>query len=101
MAGSARVTSAKVSFDPKVFGAKYGGVTVCQYPGNHTIFAQGNVAGAVFYVQKGKVKLSVVSEQGKEAVVAVLEAGDFCGEGCLADQLLSVSTATTMRDCAS
>jgi CRP/FNR family transcriptional regulator, cyclic AMP receptor protein len=99
MAGSARVSSAKVSFDPKAFGAKYGGVTVGKYPENHTIFAQGNVAGAVFYVQKGKVKLSVVSEQGKEAVVAVLEAGDFCGEGCLADQLLSVSTATTMSDC--
>jgi len=99
MAGSARVSSARVSFDPKAFGAKYGGVTVCKYAENHTIFAQGNVAGAVFYVQKGKVKLSVVSEQGKEAVVAVLEAGDFCGEGCLADQLLSVSTATTMSDC--
>jgi CRP/FNR family cyclic AMP-dependent transcriptional regulator len=92
-------SSARLPFDPKAFGAKYGGVTVCKYGENHTIFAQGGAAGALFYVQKGKVKLTVVSEQGKEAVVAVLEAGDFCGEGCLADQLLSVATATTMGDC--
>jgi CRP/FNR family cyclic AMP-dependent transcriptional regulator len=91
--------SATLSFDPKAFAAKYGGVTVCKYGENHTIFSQGNAAGALFYVHKGKVKLTVVSEQGKEAVVAVLETGDFCGEGCLADQLLSVSTATTMTDC--
>jgi CRP/FNR family transcriptional regulator, cyclic AMP receptor protein len=91
--------SAKLAFDPKTFSAKYGGVTISTHGENHAIFAQGNAAGALFYVQKGKVKLTVVSEQGKEAVVAILEAGDFCGEGCLTDQLLSVSTATTMTEC--
>jgi CRP-like cAMP-binding protein len=91
--------SAKLPFDPQAFNAKYGGVTTYKSGENHTVFAQGNAAGAIFYLQQGKIKLTVVSEQGKEAVVAVLETGDFCGEGCLADQLLSVATATTMTDC--
>jgi CRP/FNR family cyclic AMP-dependent transcriptional regulator len=91
--------SAKPLFDLKSFDAKYGGVTASKHKENHTIFSQGNAAGAVFYIQSGKVKLTVLSEQGKERVVAVLEGGDFCGEGCLADQLLRVSTATTMTEC--
>jgi CRP/FNR family cyclic AMP-dependent transcriptional regulator len=89
----------KSPFDLKAFDAKYGGVTLGRYGENHIVYAQGNAAGAVFYIQKGKVKLTVLSEHGKERVIAMLEGGDFCGEGCLANQLLSVSTATTMTDC--
>jgi CRP/FNR family transcriptional regulator, cyclic AMP receptor protein len=91
--------SATPAFDSKAFNAKYGGVTICKYRENHTVYAQGSIAAAVFYLQKGKIKLTVLSEQGKEGVVALLEAGDFCGEGCLTDQLLRVSTATTMTEC--
>jgi CRP/FNR family cyclic AMP-dependent transcriptional regulator len=91
--------SAKLSFDPSAFSAKHGGVTTSKYAENHTICAQGHPAGTVFYIQKGRVKLTVLSEQGKERVVAILEAGDFCGEGCLADQQLFAATATTMTEC--
>ena len=91
--------SEKLRFDPKAFNAKYGGATICKYGENHIVYEQGNAAGAIFNIQKGKVKLTVLSEHGKERVIAILEAGEFCGEGCLADQLLSISTATTMTDC--
>ena len=86
-------------FDAKTFAATYGGVTTTKYQANFIVFAQGDAADCVFYIQQGKVKLSVVSEQGKEAVIAVLETGDLCGEGCLAVQPLRISTATTMTDC--
>ena len=89
----------KLRFDPKAFNAKYGGATICKYGENHIVYEQGNAAGAIFNIQKGKVKLTVLSEHGKERVIAILEAGEFCGEGCLADQLLSISTATSMTDC--
>jgi CRP/FNR family cyclic AMP-dependent transcriptional regulator len=91
--------SAKFHFDPEAFAAKYGGVTTNKYAENHVIYEQGNSAGAVYYIQKGQIKLTVLSEHGKEAVVALLEAGDFCGEGCLADRLLSASTAATLTEC--
>jgi CRP/FNR family transcriptional regulator, cyclic AMP receptor protein len=91
--------SAKLSFDPKAFNAKYGGVTVSQHKENHAVFSQGNAAGAVFYIHEGKIQLAVLSEEGKERVVMILEEGDFCGEGCLAEELLRVSTATTMTEC--
>ena len=65
----------------------------------HLIFSQGDSANAVFYLQSGKVKLQVVSRQGKEAVVAVLDAGDFFGEGCLAGQPLRMATAICMSVC--
>jgi CRP-like cAMP-binding protein len=72
-------------FDPSTFMAAFdGGVTVSTYGEGQNVFSQGAPADAVFYIQNGKVKLSVISAQGKEAVVAFLEAGDFCGEGCLA-----------------
>jgi CRP/FNR family transcriptional regulator, cyclic AMP receptor protein len=90
---------AKSFLDPKAFNAKYGGVSVSEYKENQTIYSQGNAAGAVFFIQSGKVQLAVLSEEGKERVVTVLETGDFCGEGCLADELLRVSTATTMTEC--
>jgi CRP/FNR family transcriptional regulator, cyclic AMP receptor protein len=60
-----------------------GGRSISKYRMNQKVFAQGSSADAVFYVQKGKVKITVVSEQGKEAVVAVLGPDEFCGEGCL------------------
>ncbi len=87
-------------FDPKVFLAGVGkGRTLIDHRKNHQIFQQGDPADSIFYVHKGKVKLTVVSQQGKEAVVAILGAGDFFGEGCLAGQNLRMATATAMSDC--
>jgi CRP/FNR family transcriptional regulator, cyclic AMP receptor protein len=72
----------KVPFDPKVFLATVnGGRSVAKYRMNQTVFSQGKPADSVFYIQQGKVKVTVVSEQGKEAVVAVLGPDEFCGEG--------------------
>jgi CRP-like cAMP-binding protein len=74
-------------FDPKVFSAKVGkGRTLADYKKSQRIFSQGDPADAIFYIQKGKVKLTVVSKRGKEAVVAILGAAEFFGEGCLAGQ---------------
>ncbi len=75
------------------------GVTRAAYPKGHILFAQGDPANSVFYIQDGKAKVAVLSSQGKEAVVAILEAGDFCGEGCLAGQAVRMSTVETMTDC--
>jgi CRP/FNR family cyclic AMP-dependent transcriptional regulator len=87
-------------FDPKAFLARTGaGRALADYAKNHTIFLQGEPADAIFYIQKGKIKLTVVSKQGKEAVVALLGAGDFFGEGCLAGQPLRMASATTMSEC--
>ena len=69
------------------------------YRKKQTLFTQGAPADAIFYIQKGRVKLSVVSNEGKEAVVAILGAGDFFGEGCLAGQPLRIATATAATDC--
>jgi CRP/FNR family transcriptional regulator, cyclic AMP receptor protein len=76
-----------------------GGQTVMEYGANRKIFRQGEPANSVFYLRQGKVKLAVTSKQGKEAIVAILDAGEFFGEGCLAGQQLRVSTATAMTDC--
>jgi len=75
------------------------GKTVVEYTADRRIFDQGQPAESIFYVRKGKVKLSVISKQGKEAIVATLSAGDFLGEGCLAGQPLRMATATTIVDC--
>ena len=92
--------SRKAAFDPKIFLAKVGdGKTILKYQKDQIVFSQGNVADAVFYIQKGKIKITVISEHGKEAVVALLGTGDFCGEGCLAGQPLRMSTALAMTDC--
>lgn len=92
--------AAKKSFDPKVFLASVGpGKTNLKYGVGQNVFAQGDVADSVFYIQKGKVKLVVVSEQGKEAVVAILQAGQFFGEGCLNGQTLRIATTKTMEAC--
>jgi CRP-like cAMP-binding protein len=87
-------------FDPKVFLATVnGGRTIANYRVDDVIFAQGTPADSVFYIQKGKVKLTVLSEQGKEAVVAVMSPDEFCGEGCLTGQLLRMATAVAMTEC--
>ncbi len=90
----------KLPFDAKVFLATVnGGRSISKYRKDETVFSQGKPADAVFYIQKGKVKVTVVSEQGKEAVVAVLGSDEFCGEGCLTGQLLRLATATAMTEC--
>jgi len=91
---------AKALFDPKVFLAKVGnGKTISKYRKNETIFSQGQVADAVFYIQTGKVKLTVVSEQGKEAMVAILGPGHFFGEGCLNGHSLRIATTRSINEC--
>ena len=91
----------KSPFDPKAFLAKMnGGRTLSEYRKNQVVFQQGDSADSVFYIQSGKAKVTVISEQGKEAVVAVLGAGDFFGEGCLAGQVLRLATVTTLTECA-
>ena len=91
---------AKQEFDPKTFVARVGqGKVIADYKKNQNIFSQGETAEAVFYIQKGRVKLTVLSEQGKEAVVGILEAGQFFGEGCLNGHPLRISTTTALEDC--
>jgi CRP/FNR family transcriptional regulator, cyclic AMP receptor protein len=90
----------KASFDPQIFLAKVGeGKTISKYRKNQTIFAQGQAADAVFYIQEGKVKLTVISEEGKEAVVAILGPGHFFGEGCLNGRQLRLKTARATDEC--
>jgi len=87
-------------FDPQTFLTRVGnGKTSLTSPKKHTIFSQGDAAEAVFYIQAGKVKLTVVSKQGKEAVVAILIRGSFFGESCLAGQTVRSATATALEDC--
>jgi CRP/FNR family transcriptional regulator, cyclic AMP receptor protein len=91
----------KLPFDPKAFLSKVSrGRTVCNLRKNQVVYRQGDPANAVFYVQTGKAKVTVISKQGKEAVVAVLGAGDFFGEGCLAGQALRLATVAAMTECA-
>ncbi|MFD0987804.1 Crp/Fnr family transcriptional regulator [Methyloligella solikamskensis] len=86
-------TEPQPKFDPKVFLARVGkGRSVGNYNAGQVVFSQGEPADAVFYIQKGKVKATVVSEQGKEAVVAMLGRNEFFGEGCLAGQVKRIST---------
>jgi CRP/FNR family transcriptional regulator, cyclic AMP receptor protein len=90
----------KNSFDPKAFLAKVGtGKTILKFRKHQHVFEQGGVADAVFYIQNGRVKLTVLSEQGKEAVVGILEPGQFFGEGCLNGHPLRIATTTAMEEC--
>lgn len=90
----------KLPFSPTAFLAKVGeGRRQVSHRKGEVIFSQGEPAEAVFFIQQGKVKLTVVSEQGKEAVVAILAANDFFGEGCLAAQRVRIATATAMTEC--
>src|SRR5476651_1015153 len=87
------------TFDPKVFLATVNhGRTVNTYRKDAVIFLQASPADAVFYVQKGKIKITVASERGKEAVVGILGSGEFFGEGCLIGQPLRLATARVMAD---
>jgi CRP/FNR family cyclic AMP-dependent transcriptional regulator len=90
----------RASFNPKAFLAKVGeGRSIGAYSCDQIVFSQGDPADAVFYIQKGKVKITVVSEQGKEAVVAILGTNEFFGEGCLAAQVQRIATVRTMTEC--
>jgi len=91
----------KLPFDPQALLAKANGgrmIFTCQT--NQIVFSQGEPADSIFYIQGGKVKLTVLSEQGKEAIVAILGIGDFCGEGCLAGQPRRMATAAAMEESA-
>jgi CRP/FNR family transcriptional regulator, cyclic AMP receptor protein len=97
--GYAMATKRRRSFDTKSFLARVGdGRSIGKYRKGEVVFSQGDTGDAVFYMQKGKVKLTVVSEQGKEAVIAILGADEFFGEGCLAGQAQRIATVTAMTD---
>src|SRR5260370_19739573 len=86
-----------ISFDPQVFLATVGVArTITQCQKEYKIFSKGDPAESVFYLQQGRVKLKVKSKQGKEAVIAILSAGDFLGEACLIGQTVCLATATTI-----
>src|ERR1700692_5054502 len=88
------------TFDPQTFLSTFnGGRKITALPKKQTIFVQGDSSDAVFHIQKGKVKLTVVSQKGKEATSAMLGEGEFFGEGCLTGQPLRLSSATAMTDC--
>ena len=92
--------SAKRHFDPQAFLAKVGtGKTILKYRKGKIIYAQGEEADQIFYIQSGKVKVTVVSEQGKEAVVGLLEPAQFFGEGCLNGQAVRIGTARALEEC--
>jgi CRP/FNR family cyclic AMP-dependent transcriptional regulator len=97
--GRVVATKRRPSFNSTSFLAKVGeGRSIGKYRKGQVVFSQGDAADAVFYVQKGKVKVTVISEQGKEAVAAILGTDEFFGEGCLAGQTVRISTVTTMTD---
>src|ERR1700682_5875488 len=91
---------AKLPFDPKVFLSKVnGGRAISDYRKDQNVYTQGEPADSVFYIQSGKIRKTVVSEQGKEAVVALLGTGDFFGEGCLTGQPRRLATVSAMTEC--
>jgi len=88
------------AFDPKAFLAKVGeGKAIVEYRNDQVVFAQGDVADTIYYIQKGRLKVVVISEQGKEAVVGILEPGQFFGEGCMNGHALRIATTTAMEAC--
>ena len=90
----------KHSFDPRTFLSTIGeGRRALRFCKRQTVFAQGDATDAVFYIQNGKIKLTVVSSSGKEAAIGILAEGDFFGEGCLAGQHLRMESATAMTNC--
>jgi CRP-like cAMP-binding protein len=97
--GPAMKRQAKLPFDPKVFLSKVnGGRAISDYRKDQIVYRQGDPADSAFFIQSGKVKKTVVSEQGKEAVVALLGTGDFFGEGCLTGQTLRLGTVRAMTE---
>ena len=94
---SAQINTA---FDPQIFLGEAGvGKTIERYARNQKIFSQGDIADTVFFIQKGKVKMTVLSEHGKEAVVGIFAEGQFFGEGCLEGAELRTATSHAMEDC--
>ena len=94
----ARTLTLTTPFDPQTFLSKVGeGKTLLKVPKDRIMFAQGDAADAVFYIQEGKVKLTVISPQGKEAVVAILEPGSFFGEACLAGEQVRIATTMALE----
>src|SRR5665213_42858 len=90
----------QTAFDPKAFLAIVGdGKTILEFQRDQIIFAQGEPAASIFYIQKGRVKVVVISEQGKEAVVGILEPGQFFGEGCMNGHAVRIATTTAIEDC--
>jgi CRP-like cAMP-binding protein len=90
----------RVSFDPQAFLATVGTArTVTQCQKDHRVFSTGEPSEAIFYIQKGRVKLTVTSKQSKEAVLAILGPGNFFGEACLTGQTVRMATATSMAPC--
>jgi len=97
----AKLAKKGAAFDPKKFLATIGeGRKVVFFSKKQAVLSQGDAADALFYIQDGKVRLTVVSEAGKEATIGVLSKGSFFGEGCLAGQALRMSSAAAMTDCA-
>jgi CRP/FNR family transcriptional regulator, cyclic AMP receptor protein len=93
-------TTGNGKFDPAVFlETAANGRVISAHAKKDVIFAQGDAANSVFYIKKGKVKITVVSKQGKEAVVAILGADEFVGEGCLIGQMKRLATASAMTEC--
>jgi len=91
----------RIAFDPKMFLSKIGsGRTNLKFTAHDFIYAQGDAANAVYYLQKGKAKITVTSKGGKEAVIAILESGEFFGESCLNGHARRVTTVTAMTECA-
>jgi len=90
----------RAAFDPREFLAKVGeGKAILEFRKDQVVFAQGDAADTVFYIQKGQVKVVVISEQGKEAVVGIFGPGQFFGEGCLNGHSVRIATTTAMEDC--
>jgi CRP-like cAMP-binding protein len=88
------------SFDSQTFLSKIdGGKSTAQYAPRKAVFRQGDPADSIFYIEKGKIKLRIVSKRGKEAVIGILGAGDFLGEGCLAGEVRRMATATPLSEC--
>ena len=91
--------SIQVAFDPKAFLAIVGdGKAILQFQKDQVVFSQGDAADSVFYIQEGRVKVVVISEQGKEAVVGIFGAGQFFGEGCMNGHSVRIATTTAMED---
>jgi len=100
MTDSPPIQALKGGFDPRAFLSRAeGGKTIEKYAKNQKIFSQGDVADTVFFIQKGKVKIMVLSEHGKEAVVGIFSAGQFFGEACLDGAELRIATSEAMEDC--
>ena len=99
-AGSMAIKSKIIAFDSKVFLSKIGsGRTNEKFGADEVVYSQGDAAAAIYYLQKGKAKITVTSKAGKEAVLAIIGPGDFFGEGCLNGQSVRMATVTTMTEC--